>query len=214
MPNWLHRVGALATGPVAHGVGGGGRGNQTGTKPDYPTGTVALTTASWTLADALVGTDAADHRNGLQAVRLQQAGTPTMNFCLPDGVATVTVQHGPDGSSWELWMQAQCDYAEWTKVGPTVLTTSPALQVVAFAVNILGPAKFEIRKISGGRARLDTDDFTVTDYGIAPPAADNSNLALGNPSGTQTDVATPIVTCCSSRSMPCRTAATRTSPTG
>jgi endonuclease G len=169
---------------------------ETGTKPDYPTGTVAFATGSWTLADALVGTDAADHKNGAQAVRLQQTGTLTMNFYLPDGAATVTVQHatyGTDGSSsWELWAQAQsCDCAKWTKVGTTVLTTSPVLQAASFVVNIPGPVKFEIRKTSGGRARLDIDDFTATDFGVAPPAADNSNLAMGNPSGAQTDVSMP-----------------------
>ncbi|WP_245897186.1 DNA/RNA non-specific endonuclease [Hymenobacter nivis] len=169
---------------------------EAGTKPDYPTGTVAFATGSWTLADALVGTDAADHKNGAQAVRLQQAGTLTMNFYLPDGAATVTVQHatyGTDGSSsWELWAQSQgCDCAKWTKVGATVLTTSPALQAASFIVNIPGPVKFEIRKTSGGRTRLDIDDFTATDFGVAPPALDNSNLALGNPSGAQTDVAMP-----------------------
>ena len=73
----------------------------------------------------------------------------------------------------------------------TVLTTSPALQAASFVVNILGAVKFEIRKTSGGRARLDIDDFAATDFGVAPPALDNSNLALGNPSGAQTDVAMP-----------------------
>jgi endonuclease G len=169
---------------------------ETGTKADYPTGTVVFATGDWTLADAVVGTDAADHKNGTQAVRLQQAGTLTMNFYLPGGAATVTVQHaayGTDGSSsWELWAQSQsCNCAKWTKVGPTVLTTSTSLQAASFTVNIPGQVKFEIRKTSGGKARLNIDDFAVTDYGVAQPSTDNSHLALGNPSGAMTDVAMP-----------------------
>ncbi len=167
-----------------------------GTKTDYTPGTVAFATGSWTLADAVVGTDAADHKNGIQAVRLQQAGTLTMDFFVPDGAATVTVQHasyGTDGSSsWELWAQSEaCACTKWTKVGPSVLTSSPVLQAASFTVNIPGKVRFEIRKTSGGKARLDIDDFTVTDYGVAPPSLDNSHLALGNPSGAATDVSMP-----------------------
>jgi endonuclease G len=169
---------------------------EVGTKTDYALGSVAFATGTWTLADAVVGTDAADHKNGAQAVRLQQAGTLTMDFFLTSGAATVTVQHasyGTDGSSsWELWAQSDvCACTKWTKVGTTVLTSSPVLQAASFTVNMPGRVRFEIRKSSGGKARLDIDDFTVTDYGVAPPSLDNSNLALGNPSGAATDVSMP-----------------------
>jgi endonuclease G len=167
-----------------------------GTKTDYATGAVNFDSGSWTLTDAVVGTDDADHKNGAQAVRLEQAGKLTMDFLLPNGAATVTVQHaiyGTDGSSsWELWAQAaSCDCKKWTKVGATVSTTSATLQATSFTVNISGPVKFEIRKTSGGKARLDIDDFVVTDYGVAQPSVDNNNLALGNPSGAVADVSQP-----------------------
>jgi endonuclease G len=163
---------------------------ENGTKTNYGTGSVAFTTGSWTLADAVVGTDAADHKNGAQAVRLQQAGTLTMDFFVASGAATVTVQHasyGTDGSSsWELWAQSDgCACTKWTKVGATVLTSSPVLQAASFTVNLPGKVRFEIRKTSGGKARLDIDDFAVTDFGVAPPSLDNSHLALGNPSVLQ-----------------------------
>lgn len=169
---------------------------ENGTKTDYATGPVSFGPNTWILADAVVGTDAADHKNGSQAVRLEQAGTLTMDFYLPNGAATVTVQHaiyGTDGSSsWELWAQAaSCNCAKWTKVGATVSTTSATLQAISFTVNISGPVKFEIRKTSGGQARLDIDDFVTTDYGAAQPSVDNNNLALGNPSGAVTDVNQP-----------------------
>jgi endonuclease G len=161
---------------------------ETGTKTDYAPSTVVFPSGSWTLSDAVVGTEAADHKNGTQAVRVQQAGTLSMDFFVANGAATVTVQHasyGTDGSSsWELWAQSDgCACTKWTKVGATVLTSSPVLQAASFSVNIPGKVRFEIRKTSGGKARLDIDDFAVTDFGVAPPSLDNSHLALGNPSG-------------------------------
>ncbi|OUJ72678.1 DNA/RNA non-specific endonuclease [Hymenobacter crusticola] len=165
--------------------------NQPGTD-----GRVALSTGSWILTDAVLGSTDADHKNGAQAARLQQGGKVTMDFFLPTGAATVTVQHavyGTDGSSsWELWAQSEaCNCNKWTKVGATVLTTSTTLQVAAFTVNIPGQVKFEIRKTSGGKARLNIDDFAVTQYGTAQPSVDNNNLALGNPSGAVADVSQP-----------------------
>lgn len=168
----------------------------TGTKPEYPAGTVALPSGNWTLTDAVLGSAEADRKNGAQAVRLQKNGRLTMDFFALNGASTVTVQHaiyGSDASSsWELWAQPEaCNCNKWTKVGNTVLTTSTTLQAVTFTVNITGKVKFEIRKTSGGAARLDIDDFSVTDYGTTQPSVDNDHLALGNPSGATTDLNYP-----------------------
>lgn len=169
---------------------------ETGTKPDYPTGTVTLSTGDWTFTDALLGTDASDHKNGTQAVRVENSGRLTMNFYLPGGSQVVTVRHaayGTDASSgWELWAQAQsCGCNNWSKVGPTVFSTTTTLQTAAFTVAIPGNVKFEIRKVSGGSARLNLDDFTVTAYGQVPAYPDNDNLAFGNPSGATPDTQFP-----------------------
>lgn len=168
----------------------------TGTKTTYPTATVTLPTGDWTFDDALLGTDAADHRNGPQAARLENAGKLTMNFYLPGGAQVVTLQHaayGTDASSgWELWAQAQsCSCNNWSKVGPTVFSTTSTLQTAAFTVAIPGPVRFELRKVSGGSARLNLDDFTVTPYGQVPTYPDNDNLAMGNPSGATPDTNFP-----------------------
>ncbi|WP_240731541.1 DNA/RNA non-specific endonuclease [Hymenobacter radiodurans] len=168
----------------------------TGSKTDYAAGTVAFATGTWTLTDAVLGNTEADRKNGAQAVRLQQNGKLTMEFFVPNGAATVTVQHaiyGTDASSsWELWAQAQsCNCNKWTKVGNTVFTTSSTLQATAFTVNIAGNVKFEIRKTSGGPSRLNIDDLAITDFGVAQPSVDNDHLALGNPSGAVTDVSFP-----------------------
>lgn len=169
---------------------------ETGVKSDYSSGSVALGTGNWTLNEAVLGSTVADHKNGAQAVRLQQGGSLTMEFYLPTGASTVTVQHAVYGtdasSSWELFAQSEsCNCNKWTKVGSTVLTTSSTLQAAAFTVNISGRVKFEIRKTSGGKARLNIDDFAVTEFGVAQPSLDNSSLALGNPSGAVEDVNSP-----------------------
>ncbi|SMB84211.1 DNA/RNA non-specific endonuclease [Hymenobacter roseosalivarius DSM 11622] len=168
----------------------------TGTKADYAAGSVAFATGTWTLTDAVLGNAEADRKNGAQAVRLQQNGKLTMEFFVPNGAATVAVQHaiyGSDASSsWELWAQPEsCNCNKWTKVGNTVFTTTSTLQAAAFTVNIAGNVKFEIRKTSGGASRLNIDDFAVTDFGVAQPSIDNDNMALGNPSGAITDVGSP-----------------------
>jgi endonuclease G len=169
---------------------------ETGTKPDYATGTVTLSTGDWTFTDALLGTEAGDHKNGAQAVRVENSGRLTMNFYLPGGSQVVTVRHaayGTDASSgWELWAQAQsCSCNNWSKVGSTVFSTTTTLQTAAFTVAIPGNVRFEIRKVSGGSARLNLDDFTVTGYGQVPAYPDNDNLAFGNPSGATPDTQFP-----------------------
>jgi endonuclease G len=168
----------------------------TGTKTDYATGTITLPTGDWDFTDALLGTDAADHKNGAQAVRIENKGKLTMGFYVPGGASLVTVQHatyGQDASSaWELWAQSQsCSCNNWSKVGATILTTSASPQVAAFVVTLPGSVRFEIRKVSGGAARLDFDDFTVTPYSAPVPPADNMSLTLGNPSGAVPDVSYP-----------------------
>ena len=169
---------------------------ESGTKPDYAPGSVALSTGDWTFTDALLGTDVSDHKNGAQAARLENNGKLTMNFYLPGGSQVVTVRHaayGTDASSgWELWAQAQsCSCNNWSKVGSTVFSTTTTLQTAAFTVAIPGNVKFEIRKVSGGSARLNLDDFTVTAYGQVPAYPDNDNLAFGNPSGATPDTQFP-----------------------
>jgi len=171
---------------------------ETGTKATYPTGVVTLPTGDWTFDDALLGTDPSDHKNGSQAVRIEQQGRLTMNFYLASGASLVTVQHavtGNDaGSGWELWAQSQsCSCNNWTKVGATVLTSSSTLQTAAFSVSLPGAVRFEVRKVSGGTARLNLDDFTVTPYVVnpGPTAADNDHIALGNPSNATADINFP-----------------------
>ncbi|UOQ53048.1 DNA/RNA non-specific endonuclease [Hymenobacter cellulosivorans] len=172
---------------------------ETGTKPTYPASAVLLSTGTWTLDNALLGSSVLDHKNGTQALRLTQMGKATMDFFLPEGASTVTVQHalyGSEASSgFELYYQSQsCSCNKWVKVGSTVIASTATLQSASFAVNVSGPVRFELRKVSGAGAQLNLDDVVVTPYAVTPPptVGDNDHLTMGNPSGAATDVNMPF----------------------
>jgi len=169
----------------------------TGTKTTYPAAAVTLSTGSWTFDDALLGTEPADHRTGAQAARLRQAGSLTMDFFLPDGASTVTVQHAAYGTdataAFELWYQTQ-GCPDWVRVGQPVVASTYTLQTASFPVNMPGSLRFQLRKVTGSTARLNLDNFTVAAFTTtAPPpvAADNQHLTMGNPSGATADVNQP-----------------------
>lgn len=172
----------------------------TGTKTEYAAGPVGLASGTWILDDALLGNTDQDRKTGAQALRLRQSGKLTMDFALPQGAGTFSLQHaiyGKDGSSsWELWAQAgDCSCNKWTKIGATVSTTSHSLQTATFTLNLPGPVRLEIRKVSGGKARLNLDELVLTSFDgnlpFTPPTGDNDHLALGNPSGAAADPAMP-----------------------
>ena len=160
------------------GGGGGGTGGgsgstvltenfDTGAKTAYASGSVSLASGSWTLADALLGSDANDRHNGVQAVRARNTGMVTMSFNLSTGAGTVTLKHakyGTDGSSsWGLWYSTNSG-STWTQAGSTVTTTSTSLATASFTVNASGAVRLQLRKTSGGSNRLNFDDLTVTSY--------------------------------------------------
>lgn len=172
---------------------------ESGSKSSYATGTVQLASGTWILDEALIGSTDNDKKAGSQSVRLRNAGRLAMDFFLPEGAGTVSIRHaiyGNDpGSGWELWAQTQvasCGCEKWYKVVQTVITSTSGLQTASFTVNTTAPVKFEIRKVSGGTARLNIDDFSVDSYDPTVPAyPDNDHLALGNPSMAIPDVSNP-----------------------
>jgi endonuclease G len=77
-------------------------------------------------------------------------------------------------------------------VGQTVVSATADLRPATFAVNVPGSIRFALRKVSGGMARLNLDDFAVTPYTALPSGyLDNDHLTMGNPSGAVTDVNQP-----------------------
>ncbi|NSL88354.1 DNA/RNA non-specific endonuclease [Chitinophaga sp. Mgbs1] len=167
---------------------------ESGTKAAYAAGTVTLSSGSWTLDEALIGTLAADLKNGAKSVRIRNTGSITTNFSLnATGTITVTVQHGTYGSdsnsSWQLWTSAD-NGATWQQQGNTI-TTSGSLQSAVFTFPASATLRISIRKTSGGSSRINIDDVSITaDGGTTNPGnpGDNDNMLLGNPSNAAANV--------------------------
>lgn len=170
---------------------------ESGTKTSYAVGDVTLTSGSWRLDNALIGTSTSDPKNGTKSVRITASGTVTMNFNVPNGASVVTVKHalyGTDASSsWQLW-QSTNSGSTWTQVGTTITTSSTTLQTASFSLSTTGAVRFQLRKVSG-TGRINIDDFSIEDGtgtgggtggGTTGPATRDNNLALGNPSGATT----------------------------
>lgn len=180
-----------------------------GRKAAYITGNVNFKTGNWLLQDALTGSTEADYKTGKQSVRIRNNGKVSMLFEV-DGASTVTVKHaayGQDGASdWALFVASDADKT-LKQAGAIITSSKHVLQTATFNINKTGYLRFEIRKVSGGKNRINIDDFTIngtgdiqneggtsvstgdTIAGTKPnptdsvAVGDNDNLLCGNPSG-------------------------------
>jgi len=164
---------------------------ESGTKTAYTSADLALSTGSWNLSDALIGNTTADAKNGTKSVRIQNTGIVSMNFNVTNGAYNLSLyyaKYGTDAAStFELWASTNSG-STWTKVGSTITASTTTLTQTTFTANIVGTARFQIRKLSGGR--LNIDDITIQDNNDTTPTRDD-NLAMGNPSGATTNTAVP-----------------------
>jgi hypothetical protein len=139
----------------------------TGTKTAYAVGSVTLSTGSWTLDDALLGSTTSDRKVGTQSVRTRNSGKITMAFNFATGAKTVSVKHakyGSDGNStWGLWYSTNSG-STWIQAGSSVTTTSTTLATASFTVNVTGAIRFQIRKTDGSANRVNFDDFQIAGY--------------------------------------------------
>ena len=156
-------------------------GFETGSKTSYAAADVTLSSGSWNLNDALIGTSTSDVKSGTASARIRNVGALTMNFNVASA-STVTIDHalyGTDGSStWQLWASTN-NGSSYYQVGSTVTTSSTTLTTATFTVNVNGSVRFQILKASGGTNRINIDNITVNSYVANVP--DNDNLLLGNP---------------------------------
>jgi endonuclease G len=166
-------------------------GFESGTKTSYTSANVVLTTGSWNLNDALIGTSTSDRKSGTKSARIQNTGMLTMNFNLTNGAASVSVSHavyGTDASStWGLWFSTNSG-TSWTQSGTNITTSSTSLTTANFTLSVTGNVRFQLRKLSGGR--LNIDGFSVSDNVVNASTRDD-NMALGNPSNAIANVGSP-----------------------
>lgn len=161
---------------------------EVGTKTAYTAGTVALSSGTWNLDDALIGNTTSDRKVGTKSIRIRNTGKAEMLF-QASGVSDVTIQHaiyGTDGSStWELWVSYD-NGATYTKVGNTITSSSTTLTSASFSLNNSGSFRLSIRKISGGTNRINIDEIAAVGY--IPSVPDNDHMLTGNPSNATTNI--------------------------
>lgn len=162
-------------------------------KSGYTAGSITLSSGTWQLDEALIGTSAADHKVGNRCVRVREAGRISLLTALNNGVNRVSVTHAIYGSdtaaAWELWCSTNGG-STWNKIGNTVFTVSYIPVTTTFTISIVGDALIEIRKVAGNR--LNIDDIAIfmnfdascgscEVFSDSTPTQD-SCLLLGNPS--------------------------------
>lgn len=172
---------------------------ETAIKSSYATGSISLSSGTWELDEALIGTSSADHKNGNRCVRIRNTGRITLLTTLPNGINRISVSHaiyGTDTSAaWELWCSSNGGMA-WNKIGNTIITNSYTPVTTTFTFNIVGDALIEIRKVAGNR--LNIDDVLVfmnidascgscEVFSDSTPTQDSS-LLLGNPSNATSSI--------------------------
>ncbi|WP_158826503.1 DNA/RNA non-specific endonuclease [Mucilaginibacter lacusdianchii] len=176
-------------------------GFENGSKPTYASGNISLSSGTWYLNDGLIGSSAADAKDGRQSIRLRNKGRLKMNFDI-NGASAVTIQYaayGKGSSTWQLRVSTDGGRT-FRQTGNEVQTSSNELQTATFTINQQGPVRFEIRKTGSNKSRLNIDNFTAYAFGAhnlpsatAPQpgsttndtiaySTDFDNLLLGNPS--------------------------------
>jgi endonuclease G len=177
---------------------------ETGTKAAYAAASVTLSSGSWTLDDALIGSLAADLKDGAKSVRIRNSGTVTTNFDITGSSSpmTLTVKHGiytgDNASTWQLFVAV--NGGSYAQVGSTVTSTT-SLQTATFTIPAATSFRISIRKASGSSNRINIDDITLTDTssttggggtgGGTPVPGDDDNMLLGNPSSAVTSTSSP-----------------------
>lgn len=129
-------------------------------KGAYASAVVKMPTGSWTLDDALIGSLAADLKNGLKSVRLK-TGKITMNFDV-NGMTMLYIKHGKYGTdaatTWKL-MASTDGGATFTQLGTDIVEDNSTLKLDSFVVSTTGKIRFQIQKESTTRINIDDISF-------------------------------------------------------
>lgn len=167
------------------------------TKTSYASATVSLSGLEWDLTETLIGTSAADFKNGDRSARLRGYGESSMTM-LEDklgGVGFITFEYRRYGTDAQVdWrVEYSSDGGEsWLQVGSSFTAPSTDdVQVFSEQLDVEGPVRFRIKReteTGGSNRRLNIDDILVSDFG----AAGDPSLAVSSPA--QSLVLSPLTT--------------------
>lgn len=137
---------------------------ESASKTSYSAATVTFGTESWYLDDALLGTSASDRKMDNKSVRIRKKGSVEMLYDVQNAqtVSFYYAVYGGDRSS-----NFNVDYStdggnSWTNLG-SGKASSTTLQQVSFDVPVTGTVRFRVSKTSGGKTRINIDNFQVTE---------------------------------------------------
>lgn len=151
------------------------------TKTAYASGTVNLSGLDWDMTEALIGTLAADWKNGVRSARMRgyEASSMTMLQDKQGGLGNLSFLYRRYGTDIQVdWMvEYSTDQGTtWIQVGDAF--TPPAddvVQVFSEPVSVEGPVRVRIKRATeDGNAtnrRLNIDDILLTDYSPGTAAA-------------------------------------------
>lgn len=143
------------------------------TKTAYASGTVTLSGLQWDMTEALIGTDAADWKNGARSTRMRGYGASVMTMLAdkPNGIGSISFYYRRYGSDAQVdWKVEYSDNggSSWIQIGSSF--TAPASDVVqtfSETLNITGNVRIRIKRATESgtsNRRMNIDDITITDY--------------------------------------------------
>ncbi len=141
-----------------------------GEKSGYSGASVELSSGTWFLDDALLGSLSNDKFNGSQSVRMDRRNGKTGNIYMQfdkqngaDDVSFYLAHYGNNANGATLQVQYSVDAgSSWTNIGDEI--TAPAdLTLYTIPVQIDGNIRFKFVQ-SGGTDRMNIDDVLITDY--------------------------------------------------
>lgn len=138
---------------------------ESASKNAYAGATVTFPDGDWYFADALIGSLADDAKNGSQSVRMTGNAVITMNFDLPEGAKSLSLQYAKYGrdkqSTFQVYYSTDSG-SSWNSLGSEIMAKKSFLETASFTLNVSGNVRFEIRKTDGQNERLNIDDIVVT----------------------------------------------------
>jgi hypothetical protein len=157
------------------------------TKGGYPSATVALSGLDWDMTEALIGTLAADWKNGARSARMRGYGNSSMTMLAnkTNGLGTISFQYRRYGTDVQVDWRVEYSInngADWIQIGSDF--TAPASDVVqtfSEVVNVNDDIRIRIKRATEegtANRRLNIDDIVLTDFG----AAASPTISIGSPS--------------------------------
>ena len=137
---------------------------ESASKYAYAGDVVSFAGGDWYFTDALTGSLSSDLKNGSQSVRMVSNGVITMNYDLPEGAKSLSLQYGKFGrdkqTSFQVYYSTDSG-SSWTMLGSEVSVKKSFLETISFPMNVSGNLRFEIRKTDGTNERFNIDDIVV-----------------------------------------------------